>query len=431
MPLTESMILGETFSYEEACAYIDDAAKLGSKPGLARIGALCEELGHPEDELRFIHVAGTNGKGSTAAMIASALSSGGIRTGMYYSPALTGIRDHYTVNGVLISEDDYARCVSEAAAANEKLSDPATQFELETAVAFVFFRKMHCDAVVLECGMGGTYDATHIVKNKICCVITSVSFDHMQYLGSTLGEIASAKAGIITSSCPVITAYSSDEITDVIKKRCDMTGSTCHVVMPPYPDIRTGLLGTFQTENAAVAYTAVNAIRDGGLIPGFTLSDEKIREGIARTKWPFRFERICDLPPVYVDGAHNEKAAIRLKETIEQYLKGYKIILVIGVFADKEYEKLVSILVPCAHEVFTVKTPGNPRALSEKTLAQCAAKFCGSVTACASLSDAAALSLKAAEHAGRNGTEAAVLACGSLSYLNGFAKEIRDKTNTL
>ena len=194
MPLTESMILAEAFDFREACRYVEDLGRLGSRPGMERICRLCDYLGNPQDDLRFIHVAGTNGKGSTGAMIASVLTCAGVKTGMYYSPAMTGIYDHFAINGEAISDAEYSGCVSKVAAANEKLinetGESATQFELETAVAFVYFRENRCDAVVLECGMGGRDDATNIVRNKICCVFASISYDHMQYLGNTLSQIA-------------------------------------------------------------------------------------------------------------------------------------------------------------------------------------------------------------------------------------------------
>ncbi|MBQ6575462.1 MAG: hypothetical protein IJL90_05080 [Lachnospiraceae bacterium] len=414
----------DDMTYESACAYIEDAARLGSRPGLSRIEELCAHLGHPEEKLRFIHVAGTNGKGSTAAMIASALAAAGLKTGMYYSPALCGPRDHYAINGVMISEDDYSSCISEVATANAMLSESATQFELETAAAFLYFGKNHCDAVVCECGMGGRDDATNIIKNKICCVITSVSFDHMQYLGNTLHEIAGVKAGIITSNCPVIALDSGCEVMDAIESRCRTTKSALYKVSPPYPDIACSLEGTFQKENATVAYKCLCVIRDENLIKGCRLTDDIIRKGIADTVWPFRFEKICSDPLVYVDGAHNERAAMMLEETITLDLAGYEKILVMGMFSDKEYDKVVSRLAPLASMIFTVQTPGSARALSAEDLAVCAKRYCGNVRACSDLEEAARLALKAANDV-QGDKRGAVIACGSLSYLNGFKEAVR------
>ena len=439
------MTLADKFDYKRACEYTEEAASLGSRPGLERIRRLCDLLGNPEDKLRFIHIAGTNGKGSTAAMIASALKCAGVLVGMYYSPALCGITDHYRINGELISEDEYAECVSEVAAANEKLieetGDGATQFELETCVAFVFFGKNHCDAVILETGMGGRDDATNIVSNKICCVFTSISYDHMQYLGNTLSKIADVKSGIITSACPVIAYASDDEVTDTIRRRCDTTGSTLYVVDPadiayddttPYGMIvdygkylrmDVGLAGAFQAANAAVAVKTLEVIGKGSLLPGFSIDEDIIRKGLADVKWPFRFERINDDPYVYVDGAHNEDAAKKLRATIDERLPGYRIILVAGMFRDKEYDKVMNILASRSDMVFAVETPDNARALPAAELAKCARKYCENVKACDSIKDAYDEAVSAAKD---SEGKSAVIAAGSLSYLNDFVKSCRE-----
>ena len=426
------------FDYKEACKYIEDAAKLGSKPGLERIQGLCDILDDPQDDLRFIHIAGTNGKGSTACMIGSVLSKAGLRVGMYTSPAVFGIRDHYRINGEIISESDYADIVSAVAAANEKLinntGDGATQFELETAVAFMYFSENHCDAVILECGMGGRDDATNIVKNKICCVFTSISFDHMQYLGNTLSDIAHVKLGIITSDCPVIALASCDEAAGVIKKRCDETGSRLYTVDPAvvsytddedgicvdceeYSKVRVGLAGAYQAENAALALRALTVIDKEQLIEGCAIDESAVRCGLADVKWPFRFERIGEDPLIFVDGAHNEDAALKLGKTIEDRLCGRRIILVLGMFRDKEYEKVIAILAKCAHKIFTLTVPDANRALAADIIAECAGRYCSDVTVCKSIEEAYRLSSLAAKKAGGN---CAVVAAGSLSYLNEF-----------
>ena len=432
------MTLADKFDYKRACRYIEDAAVLGSRPGLERIGKLCDLLGNPEDSLRFIHIAGTNGKGSTAAMIASALKCAGVRVGMYYSPALCGITDHYRINGELISEDVYALCVSEVAKANDELiketGESATQFELETAGAFVYFSKNHCESVILECGMGGRDDATNIVKNKICCVFASISYDHMQYLGNTLTDIADVKSGIITSDCPVIALTSSEEVVDVIKRRCDETESRLYPVDPAdvsytddedgiyidydeYSKVRVGLAGIYQAENAAVAIRTLTVIDREHLIEGCTVDENAIRKGLAEVKWPFRFERINDDPQVYVDGAHNEDAAIKLAKTIDDRLAGRTIILVLGMFRDKEYEKVIGTLAKCAHMIFTLTVPDAKRALFAEDVADCARKYCRLVTVCDSIKDAYESAVSAAKAAG---PDSAVVAAGSLSYLNEF-----------
>ncbi len=442
---TEWTILADRFDYKEACGYIQRAGVLGSRPGLSRIRSLCKKLGDPQDKLRFIHIAGTNGKGSTGAMTASMLHEGGLTVGMYYSPALCGIRDHYMINGTLISEDDYAHVIDTVAKANDALisetGESATQFELETAAAFTYFCANHCDVIVLECGMGGKDDATNIVRNKICCVFTSISYDHMQYLGNTLTDIATAKAGIITPGCTVVSFDDPPEVLDVIRKKCRSLNSrlytvdrvhvtsddamrlTQKVTYEEFGDVTVPLCGTFQAENAALAMRTVSVINNARLIEGFSPDEDTIRKGIAAVRWPFRFECISFSPLVFVDGAHNADAAVKLWETIERCLAGYKIVLVMGMYADKEYEKVSSILAGLAEAVFTVQTPDDIRALPAEELAKCAGKYCDDVASCDSLEQAYDLAAKKCDGYGEG---AAVIACGSLSYLGRF-KDICDK----
>ena len=412
---------------------------------MERIRALCAILGDPQDDLRFIHIAGANGKGSTGAMIASVLACAGIRCGMYYSPAMTKISDHYMINGVVISDAEYARCVSAVALANEKLiaqtKESATQFEFETAVAFVYFRENRCGAVVLECGMGGRDDATNIINNRICCVLTSISYDHMQYLGNTLADIADVKSGIIRSACPVIALDSSDESTDVIRKRCEETGSRLYVVRPSdvsskekFPHgqsvsykehdcVDISLCGTFQAENAALALQTIDVIREGELTE-CVLSEDVIRQGMKKAGWPFRFEIICNSPLTITDGAHNADAAVKLADSIRMYLKGYDIVLVMGVFSDKEYDKVAKTLAPLAKAVIATKTPDNPRSLDAGKLAECVRKYCDDVSACDSIEEACDLANKKA-----GSQKTAIVACGSLSYLKLFSDIVMKKTD--
>lgn len=436
------MTLSEKFDFQKACEYIKGTAVYGSRPGLGRIRSLCGILGNPQDELSFIHIAGTNGKGSTAAMISSVLSEARLRVGMYYSPAMTGISDHYMAGGLPIAEEEYAEAVREAAAANEKLKcdtgESATQFEIETAVAFLYFKSKCCDVVVMETGMGGTEDATNIVRNKLCCVITSVSCDHMQYLGNTLREIAAAKAGIITSPCPVITVEASDTVTTVIKERCAVTGSRLYTVKPAaispksgsigeltvsccgIDDVTISLGGTFQAENAALAIQTVKVLGENHLLQNHAITEAVIRAGLIKVKWPYRFQCICNEPLIIVDGAHNEDATQKLAESVRNVLYGRYIIFVLGVFSDKEYEKIVRILSDVGDMFITVETPDNPRALPAKSLAECVRMYCENAAAADSIGAAYDMALS---EAGRHRkARAAVIACGSLSYLDEFVK---------
>ena len=434
--------MAEVLDYNSACSYIEETSQYGSRPGLERIRSLCAALGDPQNDLRFVHIAGTNGKGSTGAMIASVLTEAGLRTGMYYSPAMTAIYDHYMVDGRLITGEEYADAVSAVAAANEKLrnetGESATQFEIETAVAFLYFKEKGCDVVVLECGMGGAEDATNIAGDKMLCVITSISLDHMQYLGNSTEEIAKAKAGIITSPCPVVTLDADDKITDVIKNRCETVGATLYTVSPASivsDDISSGitvsccglenadipLSGTFQAENAALAIQALKIMGEEHLIDGRAIDDNIIRSGLQKVKWPYRFECISEEPLVIVDGAHNEDAAAKLAASIRTLLKGRRIIIVAGVFADKEYEKIIRILAGTADCIVTVRIPDNPRALPSEDLAACAGRYCKCVIECRDPCEGLERALDKAEEYTKAGDKSAIVACGSLSYLADFA----------
>ena len=442
------MTLVDIKAFEQARKYVEAAADLGSRPGLDRIRRLCELLGNPQDDLEFIHVAGTNGKGSTAAMIESILCCAGMRVGMYYSPAITGICDHFRVNGETIDMTDYTETVAEVAEANSKLKrespDGATQFEIETAVAFLYFRKKSCDIVILECGMGGKEDATNVVKNKLCCVITSVGFDHMYHLGHTLKQIAAHKAGIITTDCPVIALDSKEEVLNVIRKRCETTGSTLYPVSAAvredyelFPlgqamsfdgmsNVAVSLAGAYQTENVPLAVKAVRVLAANDALDGCVIDEDVIREGLKKTKWPYRFECICPDPPVIVDGAHNIDAAIALSKTITECLGNRSVILIIGIFADKEYEKIVATLSDVVCEMITVSTKVKGRSLSAARLAVCAEKYCSDVTTCKNLKEAYKTAICHANNISENGGSPVVVACGSLSYLAEFTNIVLD-----
>ncbi len=407
------------------------------KPGLLRVKGLCDILGGPQKSLKVIHVAGTNGKGSTACMIASILEKSGICVGMYYSPALIDKRDHYRINGELIPEEDYRRYMNEVDLADDKLFETcgqrASSFEKETALAFLYFAKRKVDVAVMECGMGGVDDATNIAENKLCCVITSISYDHMQYLGNTLAEIAEKKAGIITKGCPVVAFDPTTEVADVIRRRCEDTGSSLYLIRPSdityhdrypegicvsygdYRDVDVALSGCYQAENAALALQAVSVIGDERSFDGIT--DGTIREGMRTLYWPFRFELIRRSPLVYVDGAHNPDAAKKLRVTIQNRLKDNKIILVMGVFADKDHKEILKTMSDAADTIITLTPPSPDRAYPSEELAVEAKEYFKTVTVSGSIEEAYDLAVSKCLAAG---DDAAVVAFGSLSYLNLF-----------
>lgn len=416
-------------NYTEAVNYIEKSEKLGSIMGLERMKKLCDFLGNPQTKFSCIHVAGTNGKGSTAAMIAGILTCAGYKCGMYYSPALCGIKDHYKMGGILIDDEDYAWCVERVAAANEKIIEEdgcsATMFELETAIAFVYFCKTKVDVAVIECGMGGRDDATNVISEKDLCVFSSISLDHSQILGNTISEIASVKSGIINCKSPVVCYDSGDDAVSEIRKACEKTGSELTVVNEEvlsgtcdfpvgerisYKGIcaRVNLSGQFQRKNAAVAIEAAFALKNK-----FNITDESIVKGLNTVNWPFRFEKISDEPLIILDGAHNPDAAKQLAETIKQRLEGYDIVYVVGMFKDKDCEGVLKEVLPLGRCAITLSVPNKTRALTGTELQKLASKYVDSYCA-GSIEEAKETALKKAQnYTGKS----AIVAFGSLSYL--------------
>lgn len=434
-------------NYQEAVKYIEDSNVRGSILGLDRIRLLCELLGNPECDFEVIHIAGTNGKGSTSAFISSVLNEAGYLTGMYYSPALSGIYDHYMVGGELISEEDYAKCVSIIYEANEGLHNAigeyATQFELETALAFVYFRMKGCKYAVIETGLGGRDDATNVISNELLCVFVSISYDHMAILGNTLYEIARVKAGIITSHCKVVAFDSGEEVLEAIREECNIYANDLQVVEKDdihfayniegnmilnyscFENVELSLHGVFQADNAATALEAIKSLKEIGI----DISDDAIISGMKKAYWPFRFEKIHSNPDIYVDGAHNKDAADKLNTTIVSELDGRKLVFVIGMFKDKDYEYLISKNAGLADRVYALTVRDKNRALSADIIAKIASKYCDNAMACDSIEMSALEATKAVGDYKKSGQECALVAFGSLSYLNEFKECIRNIYN--
>lgn len=418
-------------NYTEAMQFLSEAGKRGIVPGLDNIRNLLKYLNDPQDKLQFVHVAGTNGKGSTTAMIASVAAAAGYTAGRYTSPAVFCDREKYAVNGRWITEDEYAACMEEVAAAVRRMESDGltlpTSFEVETALAMVHFLHSKCDLVVLETGMGGAMDATNAVSNTLVAVLTAIGMDHVKFLGATIEEIAAQKAGIIKPGCSVVLHRQSDAVTQTVRKACEANHASLRITAPETIDVLpcTGagqrfrcagytidlpLEGTFQQHNAAGAIEAVLALRE----KGFRIPDEAILSGLKNVNWPGRMQQICARPKVYIDGAHNPNAAARLAETIPLLWPDKRTVLIMGVLADKDFGEVAQMVCPFAQHVITV-TPKNPRALDARSLADAVRPHCLQVQA----ADSAAEALKIAiGHAGEDGI---VLAFGSLSYLNEIA----------
>ena len=438
-------------TYREAIAYKDSTLQYGSVPGLETIRELMNRLGNPQDTLRYIHIAGTNGKGSVSAYLSAVLKEAGYKTGSYNSPPVYEYREFARINGRNISEANYTRYmeqVSEAADMMEAdgLAHP-TVFEIETALAFLFFASQKCDIVVLEAGMGGALDATNIIQAPDVAVLTSITMDHADYLGHTLSEIAGQKAGIIKKGCRAVfldahrarnadppASQDSDEareqVTNRIIQRCCEQDVVYTMVDPAEAyDIRhtfqkqmfsyrnckkmkISLQGTYQIDNAILAINVIEQLCN----MGYKISDRQLRRGLEDTVWPGRFDIVCKKPLFILDGAHNEDAARRLAESVELYFTNRRIIYIMGVLKDKEYEKICELTAPYASDIITVSTPHNRRALPALDLAETARRFHTQVTAADSIEEAVELALLLAQMPS-GGQEPVIIAFGSLSYL--------------
>ncbi len=367
-------------NYEQTLRYIHRVSWTGSRPGLSRMTELLSLLGDPQNSLRFIHVAGTNGKGSFCSMCDSILRSAGYRTGLYTSPYIERFNERITVNGAPISDDELADITTHVRTFADGMVDPPTEFELITAVAMVAFKRHGCDPVVLEVGMGGRLDATNIIKTPILSVITGISKDHTAFLGNTVAEIAAEKAGIIKPGVPVIFGGNDDEAAAVIEKKASEMG--CPYIRTAQNDVKTlsatldgtafeyrgehriSLLGLYQPHNAANVIEAVEALRSSGL----NITDAALASGLASAKWPARFE-LLDRDPIFIsDGAHNPEGIDAAVAAVKYYFGEQKVCLLTGVMADKDYAEMAHELSQIASVAVTLR-PNNPRSLDPKLYA--------------------------------------------------------------
>ncbi len=366
-------------TYKEALDYIHSVSWLGSRPGLSRISALCDLLGHPERCCRFIHVAGTNGKGSVSKMLSEILRSAGYRVGLYTSPYVETFNERIQFDGESISDDDLAEVTAYVKPLADTMADSPTEFELITAIGFEYFKRKACDFVVLEAGLGGRLDSTNVIDAPALSVITGIAFDHMAILGDTTAAIAGEKAGIIKEGCPVLFGEGDVEAAAVIRRRAETMHAPYHRTdFGKIADVATSLdgtdftfgerrvhirlLGCYQTRNTATVLTACEILRSGGVL----LTDANIDEGLRRARWSARFEILADAPLVIYDGAHNVQGIRGAVENIERYLAPLspdgRVNMVMGVMKDKEYTEMIAMLAPFANRVYCV-TPKNERSL--------------------------------------------------------------------
>lgn len=369
-------------NYSQALEYIHSVEWMGSRPGLSRTLELLSKLGNPEKGMRFVHVAGTNGKGSTCSMLSSVLKCAGYKVGLYTSPYIVRFNERMQINGEPISDNELADIVSMVKPVAEAMEDKPTEFELITAVAFVYYKRHNCDVVVLEVGMGGRLDSTNVIESPLVSVITGIALDHTAVLGNTIREIAFEKAGIIKKSCPVVYGGRDDiafkVISDVaIANGCDVYRTQLDNLKINSMDIqgtnfdysfylglKLSLLGKYQLENAATVLETVKCLNK----QGFMIKIAAIQKGLSDAKWRARFELLANNPPVIFDGSHNIQGVTAAADSIKRFFGDKKVALLMGVLADKDYKDMVEILSPLVKKVFAV-TPNSPRALDSKDLA--------------------------------------------------------------
>lgn len=376
---------------------IHEFNRFGMVLGLERMEELLRRLGNPQDDLKVIHVAGTNGKGSVSKYLEEGLSACGYKMGLYTSPYIETFNERIRYDGADISDEDLEyygqKVVSAAEAMVADGLDSPTEFEVVTAIAFLYFADRQADITILEVGLGGIGDSTNVVKSPLASVITSISYDHMAQLGSSLAEIAVNKAGIIKTGCPVIANVPQRDAAKIIARKAYAMGSRLYDISgiraavsdetpfsqkvsmelyeKSYSDVEISMVGRHQAENLKTALATLEILRKSGAVK---LDREALYEGLKRARQPGRFEVISEDPLVIIDGAHNEAGAQALQETMAQHFAGKKILLVAGILADKEIDSIVKFLTKITDHII-VTEPDNPRKLAAEKLAEHVADF--------------------------------------------------------
>ncbi|MBQ5633938.1 MAG: bifunctional folylpolyglutamate synthase/dihydrofolate synthase [Clostridia bacterium] len=370
-------------NYEEALEYIHGISWTFCKPGLERISALCKALGDPQKKLKFIHIAGTNGKGSTSAMLESVLRESGYKTGLFTSPYIRTFNERMRVDGENISDGELAEITEYVRPFADAMTDKPTEFELISAIAFEYFSRNNCDVVVLEAGMGGRLDSTNVIDSALLSIITGIALDHTAFLGDTVEKIAAEKAGIIKCGCPVLFGGEDDAAERVIRERAaemnapfsrvDRSSLTLHSQtldgtvfdFGGYKNMQIRMLGSYQPRNAATVLSAIDILKERG----FSIPDSAISRGLDATRWQARFEVISNDPLVIFDGAHNPEGIAAAVESIRHYFRDKRVHVLTGVLRDKDYNIIASDISKVASRAFTL-TPDNPRALSAEEYAE-------------------------------------------------------------
>lgn len=414
----------EQLTYAEALDYIHHVTWRGSRLGLERTRELLKRMGNPQYRLKFIHVAGTNGKGSTCAMLAKTLALSGYRTGLYISPFINRFNERMQINGAPIGDEELAQITRFVRPHAEAMADHPTEFELITAIAFEYFSRHDADIVVLEVGMGGALDSTNVIGTPELAIITNIGLDHTRELGATIGEIARAKAGVIKPGGDVLIYGQSPDADAVFESVCREQGARLHrtdhrrisnvsvsldalsFTCEPYGRLTCGLVGSYQAKNAAVAITAVEILRE----KGWQISDQNLRDGLSGVRWPARFEVLGQNPIFIADGGHNPQGVAAVAESLKAHFPGRTVTFLLGVMADKDVSHMIEQIGPIANGFVTV-TPDNPRAMSAMELSALLERHGFFATAAESVQAGVRLAIN------RAGKDGIVCALGSLYML--------------
>mgnify|MGYP003896066561 FL=1 len=422
-------------------SYINSIERFGSRPGLVRVQNLLRRLGNPEKNLKAIHVAGTNGKGSVSTMISYILEKSGYDVGMYTSPHLENYNERIKINNKDISDEEFAtageKIIKACQECVENNEEHPTVFEFLTAMALLYFDEQSVDFVVLEVGLGGRYDATNVIENPLLSVITSISMDHMDVLGDSIESIAFEKAGIIKKNCSTVLFFPNNKVYNIIKSVCESLNSQLYYVSDmhiqnvrhsiegitfsintdfySYKDLKVSLIGEHQIYNTALVLLAVEVLRNKGI----EISEENVRIGLEECYWPGRLEIVGKNPLVLLDGAHNEEGALALAKAFEQYFHDQNITLLIGVLKDKPYELMLKQLLPYASKVVLTE-PNSSRKLPIDELEKTAVKYSSYIYQNADIAQAYELALKLTN-------EKDVLCCAGSLYLIGEIKKMIKK----
>lgn len=368
----------------EAIAYIHSMVWDRSATGYEHARELLEKMGNPQKDLRYVHIGGTNGKGSTAAMVASVLKNAGYRTGLYTSPFIFRFNERMQVNGEQITDDELGKVTEEVKAVVDRYNLHPSEFALLSCVAFAYFKYKKCDIVVLEVGMGGENDSTNVIDCAEVSVLTNIGMDHTEFLGSTIEEIASTKAGILKEGTRAVLYPNVPSVETVLTEVCErkqipyvipdfskiertahgLAGQTFSFTS--HKDLYLPLLGNHQLCNAAVAISTLDLLNEAG----WNISEDALRMGLREVTWPGRFEVLSQKPLFIIDGGHNPQCVQALAENITAYLEDRRIIALVGVLADKDYEEMFEPILPLVDEFVTI-TPPSPRSLTAKELAEC------------------------------------------------------------